>query len=93
MPGKPGCGGKPGRSGRKPKQVELKLAELLDTAWPEQDRLSALRKLAEMANAGDKESLKLLLAYSYGRPKERVEHSGVDGEPIKYLVGVSESDL
>lgn len=77
MPGQKGnSGGKPGRSGRKPKADSLELIGLLDKHWPRADREKAIKKHADQANQGNVKSLALLLSYTYGKPKESIEHGG-----------------
>jgi hypothetical protein len=79
-------GGKKGRSGRKSKAEELGLAALLDGCWTLADRKACLTALAKKAKAGDLEAVKLLMAYTYGKPVDRKELAGKDGEPIKVIV-------
>lgn len=93
MPGKPGRGGKPGRSGRKSRAAELGLQQLLDECWTEDQRRECVKSLARLASRGEIKAITLLMAYCYGKPKERHEISGPEGEPIKYLVGVNPEDL
>src|SRR6476660_530382 len=71
-------GARPG-AGRKRKADELELQSLLIQAWPPEARQAALDRLAQKADSdrGDSlDALKLLLAYAYGKPIERQEHSG-----------------
>lgn len=71
-------GARPG-AGRKPKFQDLDLQGLLSDTWPREKRHAAFTRLAEKADSdrGDSiEAIKLLLAYSYGKPIERQEHSG-----------------
>jgi hypothetical protein len=71
-------GARPG-SGRKRKADELELQSLLISAWPPEARQAALDRLSQKADSdrGDSlDALKLLLAYAYGKPIERQEHSG-----------------
>jgi phosphopantetheinyl transferase len=87
MPGQQGnSGGKKGRSGRKRKFDEAELEQLLNQAWPKKERLAALKKFAQRANAGDLESFKLLMAYGYGKPKEKHEISGPGGGSVPVFV-------
>ena len=64
-----------GRSGRKSLSDEVALQRLLRSCWKVADREAAFSKLADMANEGNIEAMKLLLQYSYGRPKQ-IEGSG-----------------
>ena len=82
--------GKAGRSGRKSKADELGLQSLLDRAWPESKRVKFFSELAKLAETPrtpqGMEAGKLLAAYTYGKPTERVEHSGNDEKPIRIIV-------
>jgi hypothetical protein len=69
-------GGQKGRSGRKSKAAEMGLQSLLDKCWTQEDREQCVTSLAHKANAGDIEAIKLLMAYTFGKPKESV---GVEG--------------
>lgn len=75
-------GGKRTGSGRKSKAEELGLQQLLDECWTTDDRRACLKALAKEARLGDKEATKLLMAYAYGKPKERHEITGADGQPL-----------
>lgn len=91
MPGQKGNpGGKKGRSGRKSKAEEMGLVATLENCFTIEDREQCIRKLAEDCKSSDfherHESRKLLLAYTYGKPKESHEHSGVDGASIEVVV-------
>lgn len=91
MPGQIGNkGGQKGRSGRKSKAEELGLARLLDRCFTKTDRETCILKLAEDCNSSDfhvrQESRKLLLAYTFGKPRESVEHLGEGGGPIEIVV-------
>jgi hypothetical protein len=66
-------GGKKGRSGRKSKAEEMGLQALLDKCWTPADREACIKTLAAQANEGDKEAVKLLMAYTFGKPVERKE--------------------
>lgn len=74
-------GSKPG-PGRPSKAEELGLNRLLDECWDDDQRRETIRSLVIKANGNDKQAIeatKLLLAYTYGKPKEYVqqEQSGV----------------
>jgi hypothetical protein len=86
--------GKAGRSGRKSKAEELGLQELLDTCWPLADRGTAIKKLAALSNRGNLQALQILMAYTYGKPKERHEITGADGGPVivKGYISISPDD-
>lgn len=79
-------GGKKGRSGRRPKAEEMGLVALLDKCFTPADREKCIKKLAEDCQSDDfherNESRKLLLAYTFGKPTEKHEHSNPDGSPL-----------
>jgi hypothetical protein len=76
-------GGKPGRSGRKSKAVELGLKALLDECWTVTARKQCLKALARKANGGEMEAIKLLFAYTFGKPTEtKVHEIGDKSKPI-----------
>jgi len=82
MAGKLGKGGQKGRSGRKSKAEEMGLQQLLDECWTLDERKECVRKLSVRASKGDLESIKLLLAYTYGKPVDRKEITGPDGGAV-----------
>jgi hypothetical protein len=69
-------GGVKGKAGRKPRIDEEELGRLLSSCWKLKDRRAAIRCLARLANEGSLPAIQLLMAYAYGKPKERLEHSG-----------------
>lgn len=69
MPFKPGQSGNP--AGRKPSAARKELEGLLNKTWPVNNREMALSNLVAMAESGDLDALKLLLAYTYGKPVDR----------------------
>lgn len=79
-------GGARPNAGRKSKAEEMQLARLLNKCWTKKQREECIRTLASRASKGDLESIKLLLAYTFGKPTERVEHSGKDGGAIPITV-------
>lgn len=83
MPSVKGKGGgkRPG-AGRKSKAEEMGLKALLDECITEAERRSLFRKLLAAGKKGDVKATGLLLAYIYGKPVERHEHSGENGAPI-----------
>lgn len=89
MPFVKGQSGNP--NGRRPSPQRLELENLLNRNWPLADREAALQNLVTMAKT-DLEALKLLLAYTYGKPIDRKEISGPDGEPLKAYVSVNPDD-
>jgi hypothetical protein len=64
-------GGKRPGAGRKPKIEEAALIERLS---PMDD--TALKALKDGLTNGDHAFVKLFMEYRYGKPKEKVEHSG-----------------
>ncbi|HEX8089346.1 MAG TPA: hypothetical protein VF762_10865 [Blastocatellia bacterium] len=85
MAGITGKGGQKGRSGRKPKFDEEELDRLLNKCWPKKQREEAIKNAASRAARGDLEALKLLMAYSFGKPKEKHEITG-DFNPAVYVI-------
>src|SRR5579859_3235770 len=76
-PGRPfqkGVSGNPG--GRPAGQAEF--TELMRANSPE-----AARKLAAAVAEGKPWAIELTLAYAWGKPTQRQEHTGADGGPIK----------
>ncbi len=59
------------------------LAALLDSCWTLADRRACLTALASKATEGDLEATKLLMAYTYGKPKEQIQ---IDGEITATIV-------
>ena len=68
------------------------LLALLDECWTETDRRECVKRLAYLAKQGDMDATKLLFNYTFGKPKEIKEHSGVDGQAIKHEVTVHRID-
>lgn len=85
-------GGKRPNAGRKGKAEELGLVGLLDKCWTPSDREDCITKLAEKARAGDMDATKLLLAYTYGKPVDRKELTGKDGEPLRIVTAQELTD-
>jgi hypothetical protein len=83
-------GGKRANAGRKPRIVEQNLNALLERAVSNEDRESILIKLAEDAQHVSfkvrHEARKLLLAYLFGRPVDRLEIGGEGGGPIPITI-------
>jgi hypothetical protein len=94
MAGIKGKGGQKGRSGRKSKAEEMGLAPLLDAAFPLEARKAVFRNLARIAKGQDDKAAvsaaSLLMAYTFGKPTEKHEHSGEDGGPIILRVEYAE---
>jgi hypothetical protein len=66
-------GGKRSGSGRKSKAEEMGLVSLLDECWTLAQRKECVKKLAQLASVGDMDAIKLLMAYTFGKPKESVD--------------------
>jgi hypothetical protein len=79
-------GARPG-AGRKTKAEILGLAAMIDESWPIAEQKKVIKKLAKDCMDDDfhirQEARKLLLAYKFGKPTERHEHSGPNQEPIQ----------
>lgn len=75
-------GGPKSISGRKPLAVELGLPRLLEQCWTTEQRKEVIRTLHALAidkeNRNCVNAAKLLMAYAYGKPTERVEVSQVN---------------
>lgn len=78
--------GQKGRSGRKTKAAELGLQRLLHKCWGKTDRENAVKKLAELASKGHLEAIKLLMAYTYGKPIQRMELPTEDGAIVPITI-------
>jgi hypothetical protein len=85
-----GVGGKKGRSGRKSKAEEMGLTSLLKSAFTLKDRKDVIQNLLRIARGQDDKAAvsaaSLLLGYAFGKPTEKHEHSGQNGEPITVRV-------
>ena len=64
-----------GRSGRMPRWSEKKLSDLLNSAWPYEERVAVIESLCSQAKQGNVPAASLLMAYAYGKPTERIEHN------------------
>lgn len=86
MPGVKGnSGGKKGRSGRKSKAEEMGLKALLDKCFTQADRETLIKNLVKEARRAplmNMEAAKLLLAYTFGKPVEKHELTGSEGEAL-----------
>lgn len=69
-------GGRRPGAGRKSKAEELKLAETIDNALGEKWVDDLLKEIYSKAKKGSFLHAQLLLAYKYGKPPEKMEHSG-----------------
>lgn len=73
-------------AGRKPGSARDELQGILDEACPRESRLILFQGLVARAQAGDPKAAALVLAYIYGKPVERKEISGNDGDALKVIV-------
>lgn len=73
----PGVSGNP--NGRKPRATESEIEAALEKAMPSADVLS---KLADAVARREGWAIQLYLAYKWGRPVEKQEHSGPEGGAI-----------
>jgi hypothetical protein len=87
MAGIKGRGGQKGRSGRKSKAEELGLNALLNKCWTTAQREDCIRKLATLANDGDLDAIKLLMAYTFGKPKESVDLTSTGDVVLRVIYG------
>ena len=79
---------------RKLPDIKDALANLLGAQQKDQTALDAmLIVLFKNALAGDVASMKLLLAYGYGNPTQRLEHTGDGGSPMQIVVQVTPPDV
>jgi hypothetical protein len=89
MAAKPKGGKRPG-AGRKSMAYETNLKADLDECFTRADRKACIRQMVRDCKSKvfqvRHESRKILLAYTYGKPKETVEHGGEGGGPITVKV-------
>lgn len=85
--------GQSGNPGGKPGKARQQLEALLDECFPLAKRKKLVKLLVDDATSDDyekrKEARPLLMAYTFGKPIERQEVSGPDGEPLKGYIGIS----
>lgn len=74
--------GQSGNPGGRPSAPRQELSALLDEHFKPARRKKVLEKLIDDAESGNHEARVLLLAYTYGKPVERQEISGPDGDPL-----------
>lgn len=78
----------PGQSGNptgRPSTRRKELNELLEAVFTNPRRRKVLEKLIEDAEKGDHEARSLLLAYAYGKPKERIDIDQAGGLTIRVI--------
>lgn len=88
-------GGARPNAGRPRRAQELELHGLMAEAWPIEKRRAAIENMAEIAQGSSKTAVsafQILAAYAYGKPLDRKEISGPDGEPLKAYVSVSPAE-
>lgn len=85
-----GKGGKRPGSGRKPKRDEEDQAAFMAKHLPSERRVKLLNRMYDIAmGENDKAAVtagSLLLAYAFGKPAEKHQHSGADGGAIEVVV-------
>lgn len=74
--------GQSGNPGGRPSPKRQELDDLLNTVFTKRRRKQVLERLIQDAEAGEHAARTLLLAYAYGKPVERHEVTGADGEPL-----------
>lgn len=84
--------GQTGNPGGRPRKQLTELRELLEQTFPQAARERVARRLVADAEAGNHDARVLLLAYTYGKPVDRKEISGPEGEPLKLYTWVSPDD-
>jgi len=84
---KKGQSGNPKGRPRKLPELDALLAEVLGE---EKDGMTAaeaiLKKLRQEAAKGNLRAAEILLNRAYGMPRQRLEHTGEDGGPIKTVI-------
>ena len=78
--------GNPG-GGRKPRATEDEIRGALHSVIPTD---KVLKKLNDAIDKGESWAIALYFAYDWGKPRERVEHTGAEGMPL--VVTVSWAD-
>ena len=76
-------GGKREGSGRKPKADEIKLIETLDNKI---DRSFVFDKLRSLIEKGNMRAIEVYFGYRFGKPREKVEMSLSETEPITFIL-------
>lgn len=81
--------GQSGNPNGRPSKKRQELADLIDEVFTQADRVAVMKAIVSDAKKGDKDARVILLAYTFGKPVERKEISGPDGQPLKAYVTVS----
>ena len=82
MPFKKGQSGNPGGRSKKQREIEQLAQEALESGKGNK-AVAGLLKIAQTASPKDRVAAwKVLLAYAYGTPRQRVEVTGENGAPI-----------
>jgi hypothetical protein len=79
-------GGKRPGAGRKPNAARDELRLLLDEMVTTDERKQMLAVCRSYAQSGSLPHLQFLFSYLYGKPVERIEHTGEDGDAIRIRV-------
>ena len=78
--------GQSGNPAGRPKKLPELDKLLADVLGEEKDGVTAadaiLKKLRQMATQGNLRAAEILLDRAYGKPKQAVEHTGPDGDPL-----------
>lgn len=77
----PKGGRRPG-AGRKSKAEEAGLKALLDEVWTPKDRKAVIVALSKQAAQGNVQAATLLFNYAFGKPAQRIEHTGDADAPL-----------
>lgn len=77
-----GHGGKRTGAGRKTKAETLQLDKLLEDCATDDDIKELFRVLVRNGKRGNINATMAFLSYKYGKPKERLEHSGDKDNPL-----------
>jgi len=78
-------GARPG-SGRKPNAARELMDKVLGQVVTEAEQIKIIKTLMTAAQGGDVKAATLLLGYCWGKPVERAEVTGQDGEPLVRLI-------
>lgn len=90
---KKGQSGNPGGKSKKRKDIEALAQKALEVEGDDEKNkaITSILKIAEDGDVAPKDRLaawQILMAYAYGKPRQRHEHSGPDGGPIETKAAV-----